>query len=121
MENKKIYPIIIYNSDGGINRIDFSGLDPSSHPAGVADAFDMTRDGVCLWAVADMPSGIDGAQMASIAAPYISYDQSRDISPALITCSVPAWLKDEAENKGVDCSALLQRALLDILVPDSNE
>ncbi|MBP3414708.1 MAG: hypothetical protein J6L81_05890 [Clostridia bacterium] len=121
MDNKKIYPIIIYNSDGGINRIDFSGMDPSASPVGLTDSFDMTRDGICLWAVSDTPPAIEGASLPTIAAPYISYDNTRDISPVNVSCSVPAWLKDEADKRSVDLSALLQRALLDLIDSEAKE
>ncbi len=96
-------------------------MDPASHPAGLADAFDMNKDGICLWAVSDSPIPIEGGQAAAIAAPYISYDNTRDISPVTFSCSVPAWLKNEADARGIDCSALLQRALLDLISEDGDK
>lgn len=96
-------------------------MDPSANPAGLADSFDMTRDGICLWAVSDAPPAIEGASLPTIAAPYISYDNTRDISPVNVSCSVPAWLKDEADKRSIDLSALLQRALLDLIDSETKE
>lgn len=96
-------------------------MDSAAHPAGLADAFDMNKDGICLWAVSDAPIPIEGAQPAAIAAPYISYDETRDISPVTVSCSVPAWLKNEADSQGIDYSALLQRAILDYISNNTEE
>lgn len=125
---KYVYPAIFTPEDDGQVSVRFPDL-PSCFTGGenLADALAMARDALCLMlydmeqreetipaasSVAEAQhSAGEGEFVSLVACDTVEYRKFYDNRAVKKTLSIPSWLNDMAERKGINFSLTLQTAL----------
>lgn len=129
----KAYPIIVYPKIDGFHYVEIPDIDRGTQGADLADAIKMAREALCLWAIAEQDDGrsvADPSPIEAISAPadavitlvdvdFDAYRRSLDTRAVRKNCTIPSWLNEAAEKQGVNFSATLQQALMQLLGVDS--
>ena len=127
MKNKYIYPAIFHPEDDGGYSISFPDLDGCfTQGDDIEDALYMAWDAAAGWLITaqksneDIPgaSSIKSIQLESeddfvnlIAVDLLEYKKQNKPKSVKKTLSIPLWLNEEAENRHINFSSVLQQAL----------
>lgn len=129
----KAYPIIIHPKMDGFHYVEIPDIDRGTQGADHAEAIKMAREALCLWAIAEQDDGravAEPSAVESIDAPgnavvtlvdvdFEAYRRSLDTRAVRKNCTIPSWLNEAAEQQGVNFSATLQQALIQLLGVES--
>lgn len=123
---KKVYPALIAATENGgyVVRVpDVSGCMTTGKD--LEDAFDNIRDALaaCLCTLEDVGESVpepssptavqeDGYTVVLVDVDTIAYRKETDVRSVRKNVSMPAWMSYMADTRGINCSQLLQDALL---------
>lgn len=118
---KKVYPIILTESDG-MYVVTVPDLEIGTQGATVQEAIEMARDAIGLWGISmqDLKKSIPEpktlkpvcAENEFVALVDVDFNEFRNAEKLVRkNCTIPQWLNDEAEQARINFSAVLQKAL----------
>jgi predicted RNase H-like HicB family nuclease len=123
MQLKKVYPIVLTPVDSGYV-VFVPDLEINTEGADLADAIYMARDAIGLWGICEQDVGRQIPEPASLAPEtegnefvtlvdidFAEYRKKQDNRTVRKNLTIPSWLNVEAENAGINFSAVLQDAL----------
>jgi predicted RNase H-like HicB family nuclease len=122
---KEVYPVILSPEKEGGYSIYLPDFDKYTQGEDIADALDMAQDAIEMMGVYWQDAGKAIPAPSDIKDVTVSGDQIKTLVPADFdayrrktetkvikkTLSIPSWLNVEAEEAGVNFSAILQSAL----------
>jgi len=124
---RKAYPIILRPMEDGWFMVTVPDFDVNTQGKDMADAMFMARDviGLCGIDMQDDGKALpeasamkavehlkqDGDVITLVDVDFDAYRRQNDLRTVKKNCTVPAWLSNEAERRGINFSALLQSAL----------
>ncbi len=127
---KSIYAIIITPPENGekFYSVYVPDLDLYTQGKDIEDAIYMAKDCIGLWGISQedahrpIPQGttfkpvIADNEIASLVeVDFAAYREKNDNRSVRKNCTIPAWLDKKATAQGVNFSAVLQKALYDIV------
>jgi len=131
---KLAYPVVI-SKDSKFFIVSVPDCQINTHGNSLVDAIEMARDAISLWCVSEemdfnrpapVPSELstiqseDGDIVTLVDVDLEVYRRKYDLRTVRKNLTIPHWLNKEAEKKKVNCSRILQDALIDHLNIDIN-
>lgn len=120
---KKVYPIVLTPAENGYV-VYVPYLDINTEGADVAEAIDMARDAIGLWGITkqDMGQEIPEAKdfnpahesneiVATVDVDFDAYRRAHNNRTIRKNLTLPSWLNEMAEEKGLNFSQELQERL----------
>lgn len=124
---RKVYPVILSPIEDGWFMVTVPDFDVNTQGKDMAEAMFMARDviGICGIDMEDDGKALPEASgmakvnrlkkaddiITLVDVDFDEYRRQNDLRTVKKNCTIPAWLSNEAEKRGINFSALLQSAL----------
>lgn len=127
---KNIYAIIITPPENGEKyySVYVPDLDLYTQGKDIADAIYMAKDCIGIWGISQedakkaipkgttlKPEAEKNELVTLVDVDFAAYREKNDNRSVRKNCTIPAWLDKKATAQGVNFSAVLQKALLDVI------
>lgn len=127
---KSIYAIVITPPENGEKyySVYVPDLDLYTQGKDIEDCIYMAKDCIGIWGISEedarrpIPKGTtlkpvvaDNELVSLVEVDFAAYREKNDNRCVRKNCTIPAWLDKKATEQGVNFSAVLQKALYDIL------
>lgn len=127
---KSIYAIVISPIEGGekFHNVFVPDLDLYTQGKDIADCIAMAKDCIGLWGICQednnkpIPQGVTMKPAMNeedistlVEVDFSAYREKNDNRSVRKNCTIPAWLDKKATAQGVNFSAVLQKALTNIV------
>ncbi len=120
---KRVYPVVLTPAENGYV-VFVPDLQINTEGATVADAMDMARDAICMWAICQQDLGHTVPDTKSLSVPCAqgelcalvdvdidAYRRANENRTVRKNITIPSWLNDMAIKQDVNFSAVLTDAL----------
>ena len=127
---KSIYAIVITPPENGEKyfSVHVPDLDLYTQGKDIEDCIAMAKDCIDIWGISEedakreIPKGVTMKPEAAeneivtlVEVDFAAYREKNDNRSIRKNCTIPAWLDKKATEQGVNFSAVLQKALVDIV------